>query len=71
MNETNTYRIETTVEDNGIVTVTGLPLHAGDKVEVIVRLHADNAESYPLRGLPVEYSQPFDSVAEDDWSALQ
>ncbi len=71
MNEIDIYRIETTVDQDGTISVTGLPLRAGDKVDVTVRLHQESPESYPLQGLPPEYVDPFGSVADQDWDALK
>ncbi len=67
------YRVETRVESDGSLTISGLPFQAGDRVEVIVRSQkADqgNGERYPLRGKPLRYANPFGSVAEGDWEAL-
>lgn len=30
-----------------------------------------SALKYPLRGLPFEYAAPFQSIAEDEWEALE
>ncbi|MCK4761135.1 MAG: hypothetical protein KAW12_02980 [Candidatus Aminicenantes bacterium] len=65
-----TYQIETTVSEEGILKILGLPLHTGDKVKVIVKKQstADNKNSlYPLRGKPVHYKAPYESVAEEEW----
>lgn len=69
-----TYRLETTVSINGTLTITGLPLQAGDKVEVIVRSRNQEQKHrarYPLRGKPIRYTDPFESVAEDNWEVLK
>jgi hypothetical protein len=69
-----TYHIETVVAEEGILTIQGLPLHLGEKVEVIVKSHPlidmNQKNLYPLRGKPVQYKYPFDSVAEDDWEVI-
>ncbi len=73
MSETETYRVEVVVTDEGTLTVTGLPLHAGERVEVIVRRQEENQtgeERYPLRGKPYRYEDPFEPAA-DDWDALE
>ena len=67
------HRTETSVEQNGTITLRGLPFHKGDKVVVVITTHPaskPHSTRYSLRGLPVEYKQPFDPVAEDDWSVL-
>ena len=34
-------------------------------------LQADNADAYSLRGTPITYHAPTESVAEDDWEVLK
>lgn len=69
------YRIETTISKDGSISVKGLPFSEGDKVEIVVRKHkreqAKSQEKYPLHGLQIRYSKPFDGVAENDWSVLE
>ncbi|NOZ30113.1 MAG: hypothetical protein GXP39_18945 [Chloroflexi bacterium] len=68
------YRIETVVAQDGTLIIRGLPFRAGEEVEVIILSRfrkPKEKERYPLRGKPVRYLAPFDSVAEDDWEALQ
>ena len=67
----STHRIEKTLQQDGTLTLDGLPFHAGDTVEVIVLPKAmphDNG-TYPLRGTPVTYTAPFEPVAAEDWEA--
>jgi len=69
-----TYRVETEVSRNRTLTIKGLPFQVGEKVEVIVRRREHERERrgrYPLRGKPIRYLDPFKSVAESDWEALQ
>ena len=69
-----TYRVETTILRDGMLIIKGLPFQAGDKVEVVVRAHRDKRKRngrYPLRGKPIRYADPFESVAERDWDALR
>ncbi len=68
------YRVEAQVSKDGSVTVKDLPFQAGDRVEVIIRARTcagEKEQRYPLRGKPVRYTDPFGSVAEDDWEALR
>lgn len=68
------YRLETSVSNDGTLTIKGLPFQAGDRVEVIIRSHKHGEGKgmcYPLRGKPIKYSDPFDSVAEEDWETLR
>ena len=69
-----TYRVETIVAPGGTITLKGVPFRAGEKVEVIIlsrKPRRAEASRYPLRGKPVRYQAPFESVAEEDWEALQ
>lgn len=69
------YRIETTVEPDGSLTIRDLPFLKGEKVEVIVLPSPakeapliQEADLHPLRGLPVIYHDPFEpAVPESDW----
>ena len=73
------YRIETTVEPNHTLTLANLPFLAGERVEVIIlsspakatnseQPQVEEANLYPLRGLPIIYHDPFEpAVPESDW----
>jgi hypothetical protein len=66
------YRTEATVHEDGTVTVGGVPFSKGQRVEVILLGKDEAAEAargYALRGEPVEYVDPFGSVAEGEWEA--
>jgi hypothetical protein len=70
----NAHRVETTINQDGTLTISGLPFQAGDEVEVIIlerspKPGGDNP--YPLRGQPVQYDAPTEPVAENEWGALQ
>ena len=66
------YRVSTEVSRDGSLTLEGLPFRAGDKVEVSIRSRErGEGGRYPLRGKPIQYSDPFGSVAEEDWLALK
>jgi hypothetical protein len=67
------YRVGITVSDNGTLLIKNLPFQAGDKVEVVVRSRKPKlakTKQYPLRGTPIEYLNPFESVAENAWGVL-
>jgi len=69
-----TYRVETTISQNRVLTLRGIPFSPGERVEVIILNHSRQLEGrlrYPLHGKPVRYIRPFDSVAEDEWQALR
>jgi len=66
------YRVETVLQSNGTVTLHHLPFQAGELIEIIVLARSAEAEickSYPLRGMDIQYVQPTEPVAQDDWEA--
>ena len=69
-----TYHIETVVSEKGVLNIKGLPLHPGEKVEVIVKSRWSDDKTqdnrYSLRGKPMQYEAPFDSVAENEWDVI-
>ncbi|HEX28809.1 hypothetical protein J7M22_16635 [Candidatus Poribacteria bacterium] len=68
------YRVETVVAQDGTLTIKGIPFRSGEKVEVIIlsRSHElKKEELYSLRGKPIRYLEPFESVAENDWEVLR
>ncbi|MEA3308892.1 MAG: hypothetical protein U9Q70_05210 [Chloroflexota bacterium] len=69
-----TYRTETIISKDGMISIKDLPFLAGDRVEILVysrkRKKDDSQERYPLRGLPIKYIKPFENVAENDWLVL-
>jgi hypothetical protein len=65
-------RIETTVSSDGTIVVKDASFVPGEHVEVVVRgRDLQHGGDYPLRGTPLQYVDPFESVAETDWEALQ
>ena len=64
-------RIETTIQQDGTLTLNDLPFHAGETVEVVVtpKPTLENGGAYPLRGTQVTYTEPFEPVAAGDWEA--
>lgn len=68
------HRGETTLAKEGTLTLTNLPFPAGDAVEVIILPRPQKLvgqERYPLHGKPIQYINPTDPVAEEDWAALR
>jgi hypothetical protein len=70
------HKSETTLLEDGRLTLEGLPFRAGERVEVIVMpkpslpLTGPNGP-YPLKGTIVRYDEPTNPVAVDDWEALK
>ena len=46
-----------------------LTLSPGEAVEVIMLPRNNTVKSYPLRGKPVVYTDPFEPAAQNDWDA--
>ena len=68
------HRVETTLTKDGTLTLTNLPFHAGDAVEVLILPRSQKLsgqERYPLHGKPIQYINPTEPVAEDEWAALR
>jgi len=67
-------RIETTISKDKSISINNIPFTVGDKVEVVIQKQGtekNNQNRYPLRGSPVRYIKPFESVAEEDWNILE
>ncbi|MDP3073871.1 MAG: hypothetical protein Q8N18_26545 [Opitutaceae bacterium] len=66
------HRAETTVSEDGVLTLRDIPFRRGDSVEVIVLpfpAPAASGSRYPLRGTPVTLLSPTEPVADADWEA--
>ena len=66
------YRVEKQIAANGELKLSTLPFKEGDKVkaEVIILSHEIGPHpvtSSPLRGKVIEYLEPMEPVAEEDW----
>src|SRR5260370_15175675 len=64
---------ETTVGEHGKLVLEGLPFEPGQPVEVLVLSKAAGSTTgnRSLRGSVLEYLQPLEPVASQDWDALQ
>lgn len=68
------HRVETTVELDGTLILKNLPFHSGEQVEVIVLPQSNKTSEqnkYSLRGTAVQYIDPTEPVAHDDWEVAQ
>lgn len=68
------YHVEATISKDKTLTIKGLPFQAGDKVDVFVKScehQQELSKKCPLRGQPINYVDPFASVAENDWEVLK
>lgn len=64
------HRVETTLDEDGVITLRDIPFRRGESVEVIV-LQFSRTTGYSLRGTPVELESPCEPVAESDWSVVR
>lgn len=68
------HRAETTLSEDGVITLRDIPFRRGESVEVIVLPFAAAAASgsrYPLRGTPVTFLAPTEPVADTEWEAIR
>lgn len=66
------YRVRSHVAEDGSLTVENIPFAAGQEVEVIVLAEARrkrDQQRYPLQGTAIQYINPTESVACEDWHA--
>lgn len=67
------YSVEKVISKNGTVQLEGLPFPPGELVDVIVLARkgaADTAHMQTLKDSVLNYEQPLEPVAEEDWDAL-
>ena len=65
----NTHRIETTLKENGKLSLQNLPFKKGDEVEIIIlerKSFEITADSYPLQGTVISYEEPFEPATSAD-----
>ncbi len=69
-----TFRVDATLTKDGTLTLSDLPFHAGDSVEIIIVSRTASSAApngYSLRGKVIQYDNPTEPVAQEDWEALQ
>ena len=64
---------EVTVEEDGRLKVEGLPVRAGERVQVVIirqQSAGTGLERHPLHGHSIQYEAPFEPAADpNDWEA--
>ncbi|MBT4503897.1 MAG: hypothetical protein HOC74_39555 [Gemmatimonadetes bacterium] len=67
-------RVKKKVAGNGGLHLNGLPFREGELVEVIILSREEEQNQNPrspLRGKVIQYIDPTESVAQDDWEVLK
>ena len=67
------YQTKKRVAANGVLHLSALPFQEGELVEVIVlgrKGKARRSTSLSLRGKVIEYINPTEPVAKDEWEIL-
>jgi hypothetical protein len=71
----NVHRIETSLIENGKLSLQNLPFKKGDEVEIIILERSPSktdSNLYSLRGTVSRYDDPFEpATSSDDWEVLQ
>ncbi len=68
------YRVQKKIAANGDLKLRALPFREGDEVEVIILSHEairPSATPSPIRGKVIEYLDPTEPVATEDWELLK
>jgi len=73
METPSSVSIETRLERDGVLTLTGLPFRAGDRLIVQIGSAPDNGvRRFPMRGRTYTYTSPFEpAVPAEEWEALR
>jgi hypothetical protein len=64
-------KIRVVIVEDGKLEIDGLPVSKGDEIEVIIRRRQEKKPTFPLRGLPVKYIDPFLPVDDGEWDAVK
>lgn len=68
------YRTEIRVIKTGVLQLENLPFKEGDWVEVIIlgwEKKMDQSSASPLKGRVIQYIDPTEPVAQEDWEIFQ
>jgi hypothetical protein len=71
----NAHRIETSLTENGKLSLKNLPFKKGDEVEIIILDRSSSktiSDGDLLRGTVIRYDEPFEpATSVEDWEALK
>lgn len=69
------HHIETSLTENGKLSLQNLPFKKGDQVEIIILDRSSSkitSDSNSLRGTVVSYDEPFEpATSVEDWETLK
>jgi hypothetical protein len=71
METPTSFSVETRLERDGVLTLTGLPFRAGDRLVVQIGSVPNNGvRRFPMRGRSYQYTDPFEpAIPPDEWEA--
>jgi len=67
------HRVETTLSEDGVITLRDTPFRSGETVEIIVLSFSGSFRGgarFPLRGKPVTLIDPTAPVADVEWESV-
>jgi hypothetical protein len=71
----NAHRIETSLTENGKLSLKNLPFKKGDEVEIIILDRSSSktiSDADSLTGTVLRYDEPFEpATSVEDWEALK
>ncbi len=62
-------KVRIVVREDGRIVIDDVPVRSGQEIEITLRIPQPGEATFPLRGLPVRYVDPFLPVDENDWNA--
>mgnify|MGYP005653757413 CR=1 FL=1 len=66
-----TYKIEKVMPGTGVLTLSQLPFKANETLEIAINYKRQERKISKLRGKVMEYKDPFEPVAEEDWDIFK
>jgi hypothetical protein len=68
------HRLEATVSHNRTLTLENLPFHSGEQVEIIILSRSNKVpqqSEHSLQGTVIQYIEPMEPIAQNDWEVAQ
>jgi|GEM_PF-888271 hypothetical protein len=65
-------KVKVIVMDDGRIVIDDVPVFQGQQIEVTIKFEDPVLPTYPLRGLPVWFEDPFGpAVDPSEWNVLK